>query len=181
MLRDIEAIIDDLIVREGGYVDHPADRGGPTKYGITQRTLATYRGRPVSVSEVKALEKSEAANIYRTTYLTAPELDRIKDPYVMVLAFDCAVNHGPQRAVRWLQQLVGVVDDGILGPISEVAINTYEPVRLYYRLAAKRIRFFGNIVSNDRELDRAKKAGFNLQAEFAAGWNNRVADFVEGI
>ena len=45
MTTDTDRIIDGLIVAEGGYVDHPADRGGPTKYGITRKTLAAWRKR----------------------------------------------------------------------------------------------------------------------------------------
>lgn len=180
MLTSVEVIIDELMDREGPYVNHPADRGGPTCWGITQRTLSEYRGRPVTEQDVRHLSRTEAANIYRNQYLTSHQLHRINDPYVMVLAFDCSVNHGPHRAIRWLQQIAGVIDDGILGPATEVAVNTYEPVRLYQKLLAKRIRFYGSLVSNDPELKRAREAGFNLQAEFAAGWSNRAAEFVEG-
>lgn len=178
-MKDIEAIVDELIEREGGYANHPADRGGPTKYGITQRVLAEYRGRKVTEEHVRDLSRVEAMSIYRDKYLTSPQLHRIKDPYLMVLAFDCAVLHGPQRAVRWMQKIAGVVDDGILGPISEVAINTMDPVRMYQKLLARRFEFFGEIISRDPELKRARAAGYNLQAEFALGWLRRAAGFLE--
>lgn len=178
-MKSIETIIDELIEREGGYVNHPADRGGPTKYGITQRTLSDYRGKPASIQDVMDLSKAEAVNIYRNRYLTSVQLHRIHDPYVMILAFDISVLHGPQRAVRWLQKIVGVIDDGVLGPVSEVAINTYEPVRLYNKLLARRLEFFGEIIAHDPELKKAKAAGFNLQAEFALGWLRRAAGFLE--
>jgi lysozyme family protein len=58
-------IIDDIIRREGGAVDHPSDRGGQTKYGITKATLSEYRGRQVSGVELFALTEQEAREIYQ--------------------------------------------------------------------------------------------------------------------
>ncbi len=176
---DIEAIIAGVIDREGGFTDHPADRGGPTNMGITLRTLTTWRGRPTTVEDLKDMPRTEAAAIYRHRYVIEPRLHVIQDPYVLVLAVDCGVLHGTHRAIRWLQQIVGVVDDGVLGPISEVAINTIDPIRLYNALNAKRVRFVGSIISSDPELRRAKRAGIRLQAENAAGWCNRVASFID--
>ena len=165
---EIDKMIGDVLRREGGYVDNPNDRGKATNFGITQATLAAWRQRPVTADDVRNMAEGEARAIYLSRYLTEPRLDRIHDPYVLALAFDCAVNHGPHRVIRWLQQAVGVVDDGVLGPVSEVAINTAEPVRLYQRLLARRIVFYGEIVSRDRS-----------QAAFILGWLRRVAEFVE--
>lgn len=168
MIPTIDSMLDAVIRREGGYVDHPNDRGGPTNFGITLNALTTWRQRPTTAEDVRNLGESEARAIYLARYLTEPGLNKISDPYVLSLAFDCAVNHGPQRAVRWLQKIVGVIDDGNLGPVSEVAINSYEPVRLYQKLLARRIVFYGEIVDRDRS-----------QADFILGWLRRAAEFVE--
>jgi len=64
-----DEILDDLIRREGGFVNHPADRGGPTKYGITQATLARWRGRAVSAADVRTLTRLEARQIFEAQYL----------------------------------------------------------------------------------------------------------------
>ena len=66
------AIIDAILRREGGFVDHPADQGGPTKYGVTQRTLKQYRGRSVTVGDLRDLGESEARLIYQRLYITGP-------------------------------------------------------------------------------------------------------------
>lgn len=62
-------IIADILRREGGFVHHPLDRGGATNYGITQATLARWRGRAVTVDDVRALTPEEAGDIYRARYL----------------------------------------------------------------------------------------------------------------
>jgi len=55
----IDTIISTMIDRwEGGYSHHPADRGGPTKFGITAKTLADYLRRPVTAEAVRALPRS---------------------------------------------------------------------------------------------------------------------------
>src|SRR5690606_30114446 len=68
----IEQLIDRVIEREGGFVDHLHDRGAATKYGITASTLGRWRGRHVTAREVRALDLSEARDIYSTQYIEQP-------------------------------------------------------------------------------------------------------------
>jgi lysozyme family protein len=105
----VESIIDDIIRREGGFVNHPNDRGGPTKYGITAKTLGSWRqlGRVATRSEVAALIKAEAREIYRQRYIVAPGFDAITHAALQALLVDAGVHSGPRRAVRWLQEALG--------------------------------------------------------------------------
>lgn len=160
-------LIEDVIVREGGYVDNPDDSAGPTKYGITQATLAAWRKQPVTAQDVQSLQMPEARLIYEAQYLNAPGIYRITDPTLQALLFDSAVQHGPATAVRWLQAAVGVPIDGDCGPVTAAAANA-NPARAYRQVLATRVRFYGAIISNNHS-----------QAVFAAGWANRVAEFVE--
>lgn len=179
-MKDVHTLIDDVLRREGGFVDHPADRGGPTKYGITMPALTEFRGRPVTGDDIRNLTEEEARRLYRDRYLTRPNFHRITDPYLRALVFDSGVNHGTQTVTRWLQRSVGVADDGIFGDATEVAVNSADSVRVFQRVLARRVRFYGELISRDPELRRARRAGFALQAEFAGGWLNRAAEFVEG-
>jgi len=174
-----DELIDEILRREGGYVDHPADRGGPTNYGITQATLSDWRGSLVSKQDVRDLTEAEARAIYQRNYITRPGFHRINNPHVQGLAVDMAVNHGPTAAVKMIQRAVGTKDDGILGPQTLAAVNMVDPVRVYRRMVGQRARFFGRIISKDPKLAKARQAGFALQAEFASGWLNRLAEFVE--
>lgn len=162
-------IIDGILKREGGYVDHAADKGGPTKYGITQATLAEWLGRPAIVDDVKQLTEHEAREIYRETYITRPGFLGIENEAVRALAIDCAVNHGVKRAVQLLQEAAHVFTDGILGPNTQAAVNRMTAAVLYRRLCAARVRLYGQIITKNHS-----------QAAFAAGWANRVAEFIEG-
>ena len=163
-------IIDGIIKREGGYVDHPADKGGPTKYGITLATLEAWRGRAVTAEDVAGLGEQEAREIYIGEYLVKPRFNLINNVQLRVFALDSAVQHGPVRVVRWLQEIAGVPVDGILGPVSLKAINRLDSGVLYRKMVAERCRFYGRIITKDP-----------TQAFFAAGWANRIAGFIEDV
>lgn len=92
---------------------------------------------------------------------------------------DAGVHHGQPQAARWLQMVVGVRQDGVVGPVTLEAVNAEDPVAVFLWIVACRIRRFGRLVSRDPELARARGAGFNLQATFSGGWNNRAAEFLE--
>lgn len=161
-------IIDRILIREGGYVDHPADRGGPTNHGITQETLSNWRKRPASVDDVRNLSRPEAKQIYQRRYVEDPGYLSIQSDPVRALTIDCAVNHGPERATKLLQLAAHVFPDGKFGPLTQAAVNRMTPTALYRRLCAQRARFYGEIITRNPS-----------QAVFAAGWMNRLAEFIE--
>jgi len=153
-----------IIKREGGYVNRAEDRGGPTNFGITIGTLSEVLGRPCTVADVQSLSLTMARNIYLMRYV-APFEGIVHDD-LFDLAMDTAVNNGRGRAAQWLQRAVGVVEDGQIGPISLSKINV-SPVRAYFDLCAIRMKAYGALISAKHE-----------QAVFAAGWMNRLAEFV---
>jgi lysozyme family protein len=161
-----EDVITEVIRREGGYVDHPSDRGGPTHYGITLKTLAAWRGQPVTAEDVFALTEAEARDIYRREYVERPGLDQIADPLLRGLLVDYAVHSGPRRAIEELQRVAGVTVDGKLGPqtLSAVAAKGAESLRRGVLRA--RGRYLARLLSDPS------------QRVFAAGWLNRLMEFV---
>lgn len=110
---------------EGGYSNVATDSGGPTKYGVTHRTLAAHRGvASVTPAQVKAMTLAEAEDVYRKGYWTQSGGDLL--PVGLdYAAFDFGVNSGPARAVKVLQRLVGVVEDGNAGPATLAAVEAY--------------------------------------------------------
>lgn len=111
---------------EGGYVNAKTDRGGPTKYGITHKTLAAHRGvASITAAQVKALTLKEAEEIYRRSYWTQSGGDLLPAG-LDYAAFDYGVNSGPARAVKSLQKVVGVTQDGIVGGQTLAAVQAYK-------------------------------------------------------
>jgi len=170
-MNAIDTILDDILRREGGYVNHPADRGGPTKYGITAQTLGSWRklGRPATVAEVQALTETEARAIYRQNYITGPGFEAITHPGLLHLLVDAGVHSGPRRAVQWLQAALGITADGVIGPKTRAALTAADQGVLYGKVLGQRLRHLGQLITHDPR-----------QSAFAAGWMNRMAEFVEG-
>src|SRR6478752_3259502 len=116
----IDTLIANVIKREGGFVNNSSDRGGPTKYGITQGTLTASRGSSVSVQDVMDLTEEEAANIYKSNYFKG--LEDVTELKVLEFLFDFAVNSGTGTAVKALQTVIGTPADGSFGPMSKAAL-----------------------------------------------------------
>jgi lysozyme family protein len=162
-------IITAILKHEGGFVNHPADRGGPTKFGITQETLSAWLKRPATVDDVRNLTKEKAIQIYAELYIRRPGFDKIWDGRLRHLVIDSGVQHGTGRVTKWLQALlVGLSADGKLGPKTAAAINGEDAGRLFNRLLARRIRFYGGLIG-----------AASSQAVFAAGWMSRAASFLD--
>lgn len=136
--------IDHVLELEGGFVDHPEDPGGATNMGITIGTLGEFRGGSVSIDDVKNLTREEAVRIYEARYWTRAKCDLMPAPIGFFL-FDAAVNHGVGNATRMLQRALGVIDDGIIGPITLREIQESAPLDLLEEFAAQRMYFYGRI------------------------------------
>lgn len=166
---NVDQLITDIIAREGKvYTNDPSDKGGPTKFGITQATLAAYRGHAVTPDDVKNLQESEARQIYKDRYVNAAHFDQIKDEKVRAELVDFGVNSGPQTAVKHLQEVLGVTVDGALGPKSLAAANAFEGRALLNKLAVNRLLFLLNLGLNN-----------SSQLKYVRGWANRAVSFIE--
>lgn len=170
---NVDTLIDDVLRREGGYVNHAADRGGPTNFGITQATLSGWLGRPAAALDVEAMSPITAREIYRKQYFLTPGYDAIPDPALQALVFDFAVNSGPRAATKALQtalQKMGLYPgaiDGAIGPQTRQALRgvTNWP-ELYFRVKCERYELYLRFIGRDP-----------AQAVFAAGWANRMDEF----
>jgi lysozyme family protein len=160
----IESLISKVIEREGSYVNHPNDHGGPTNWGITQGTLSAWRKQPVTAFQVQTLSQTEARHIYRDQYFRG--LEDVTDPQVLEFLFDYAVNSGPKRAVKALQTILGVMPDGEFGPISKAALAKVDQATLYPFLICERLDNYMRIMARDPS-----------QVVFGEGWANRVKPF----
>ena len=134
----IGQLVDALIEREGGYVNHPADRGGPTCFGITE-AVARAHGYGGAMSD---LPQREAVAIYRRLYWLRPRFDQvaIRAPRLAAELFDTGANMGPAVAATFLQRALtalnrsgrdysDLVPDGRIGDVTLVALDAFLKVR----------------------------------------------------
>ena len=135
---DVDELIDALIDREGGYANHPSDRGGPTKYGITE---AVARAHGYS-GAMRDLPRDEAAAIYKRLYWLRPRFDQVAKRSSAVAAelFDTGANMGPAVAATFLQRALSalnrdrsdypdLVPDGRIGPATLAALDSFFELR----------------------------------------------------
>lgn len=149
-----------VLAKEGGFTDDPADPGGATQMGITARTLAAWRGRPVTAEEVRALPAAEAKEIYRAQYWNLMRCEAL--PRGLDLAvFDFGVNAGPATAVKALQRTIGTMPDGAVGPVTLQAAQAADARALVEALSQARLEHCRGL------------PGF---ARFGRGWTSRVED-----
>lgn len=120
---NFQACLAEVLRHEGGWADHPADPGGATMKGITIGVYAQWKGRKVTKAELRAISDEEVAKIYRRNYWNKVRGDNLPNGLDLV-AFDGAVNSGPARGARWLQQALGVETDGKIGPITVSAAQS---------------------------------------------------------
>jgi len=145
---------------EGGWSDHDADPGGATMFGITIATLSRWRGRDVTKAEVKALTRAEAENIYKGWYWDKVRADDLPAGIDLVV-YDYAVNSGPGRAIKHLQRVLGVAEDGIIGQMTLAAVRAATPEQIINKLCDQRMAFL---------------KGLPTWSTFGNGWTRRVSD-----
>jgi len=106
----VDELIDDVIDREGGFSDHPADRGGPTNWGITQ-AVARAQGY---TGDMRRLSREQAAAIYRRLYWLRPGFDRVatRAPAIAAELFDTGVNMSQAVATAFLQRALNALNRG---------------------------------------------------------------------
>lgn len=133
--RSVEELAREIVAREGGYVNDPADPGGATKYGVTIGTMRalgidlTGDGR-VDLADVRVLTPERATEIFIQHYFRKPGIDQLP-ACLHDTVFDMQVNAGA-HAVRILQRLLtrlgiaSLKDDGEIGPKTVAAAREAE-------------------------------------------------------
>jgi len=155
---------------EGGYVNHPADKGGETNFGITTKVYDDYReSHGVPPRSVRDITQVEVRDIYTQLYWLKAGCGKVLPPLDMAL-FDFAVNSGPSTAIKHLQICVGATPDGVIGPKTLAALQGRSPAELAKELCKQRELLFKRIAEKNPS-----------QAVFLRGWLNRLTALLKEL
>jgi len=149
-----------LLASEGGYVNHPADPGGPTNYGITLKDYRKYVKSDATASDVRAMRVDEAKAIYRAKYWDAMRCDDLPAG-LDYCVFDYAVNSGTGRAPKVLQRVLGIAVSGQIDQPTLVAARARESRAVIGAICDERLRFLQSL---------------KTWPVFGKGWSKRVGE-----
>jgi len=158
MKENFDAALAAVLHHEGGYVNHPADPGGMTNLGVTRRVWQEWVGRDVSEQEMRGLTPEQVGPMYKAKYWDKIKGDDLPAG-VDYVVFDAAINSGPGRAAKWLQECVGATPDGAIGPATLRAVAAADPEELIARYQERRRDFLQSL---------------NTWPTFGKGWGRRV-------
>ena len=157
-----------LLEHEGGYVNHPSDPGGETNLGVTRAVYEQYAGRQVMDGEMEGLTHDDVYPIYKENYWNRVRGDDLPSG-VDFCTFDWAVNSGVSRAAKALQRIVGVEQDGGIGPMTLQAVLEVEPAEIVEQMHHMRDGFYRSLSTFDtfgrgwiRRNDETKEQALNL-------------------
>ena len=147
-----------VIKNEGGFVNNPRDPGGMTNLGVTKAAIEAYLGRTVDETFMRALTPDSVKPFYKSQYWNKIKGDDLPSG-VDYAAYDFAVNSGVGRAAKYLQEIAGVIADGVIGPKSLEAIQSCDAKETADAICDMRLDFLKKLSTFDT---------------FGRGWTDRV-------
>ena len=160
MKENFERALAAVLHHEGGFVNHPSDPGGMTNLGCTKKVWEEWVGHEVDEKAMRALTPADVAPLYKAKYWDKIKGDELPDG-VDYVVFDCAINSGPGRAIKFLQGCVGADMDGALGPKTLAAVRAADAKVLVEDYAKRRLSFLQDLPT---------------WGTFGKGWGRRVAE-----
>jgi lysozyme family protein len=154
-----------LVEIEGGYVNHPEDKGGPTNLGVTLNTFRQYCGQGKTIKDLRNMSYGTWCEIMKDMYWDKCLADEIENQALAEIIVDWCVNSGTV-GLRKVQEIAGTKPDGIAGPKTLDVINGANQKDLFDRIMAARNQFYVNIVKKNP-----------TQRVFMNGWMNRLGKF----
>lgn len=158
---NFDEAFDRLLGHEGEYSFHKDDPGGETMWGVTYRVARQYG----FTGEMRYLPRDLAKQIYRDRYWNVVRADDMPAGLRFDL-FDAAVNSGPKQAVKWLQQVLGVADDGIVGPMTLKAARESDAKGIAAAINGERLDLMTSLPT---------------WGAFGKGWARRIASNLKGL
>lgn len=166
IMADYTKLIPIIKKWEGGYANHPLDKGGCTNSGVTISTFRYYFGKGKTCDDLKKMTSEQWNFIFKQGFWDKWKADEIKSQAIANLVVDWVWASGVY-GIKYVQRVLGVADDGIVGKKTLAAINEYPSQKdLFGKIWARRKKHFDDIVKKNPS-----------QKVFLKGWYNRLNAF----
>ena len=166
VMADYTKLIPIIKKWEGGYSNNPLDKGGCTNKGVTISTYRYYYGRSKTCSDLRKMTDDQWNYIFKKGYWDRYKADSINNQSIANLCVDWLWTSGVY-GIKYVQRILGVADDGIVGSKTIAAINGYPSQKdLFGKIWARRKKHFDDIVKKNPK-----------QKVFLNGWYNRLNAF----
>jgi lysozyme family protein len=142
MANNFKECLELLLKSEGGWVNHPSDPGGETNLGVTKRVWEEYVGHPIE--SLKKLTKDDVAPLYELKYWR-PCYCEVLPRGLDFVVFSMGVNAGTGRSIKLLQQSLGCVPDGIIGPRTRELISSSNGANLIAKFSEARREYYSSL------------------------------------
>ena len=158
MTKNFRDCLDLVLASEGGFVNHKLDPGGITNLGVTKKVWEEWIGHPATEKDMKELTPAIVAPMYEMRYWRTSYCEKLPRG-LDLLVFSMAVNAGAGRSVKLLQDAIGVVADGVIGPNTMARINEANVETLIDKFSEARTAYY---------------KGLKLFPVFGKGWLSRT-------
>ena len=184
----VELLLPKILKWEGGFVNDPADSGGATNKGVTLATYKAYckanKMKTPTVEDLKRITDDDVLAILKEFFWDKMRADEIKNQSIANLCVNTLWGSG-KGYVKTIQGVLGVRQDGVVGPVTLSKINGLSQKELFDRLWARRKKFFEDIVASsvrayERKIGRKateREMLKHTKKRFLKGWLNRLNDF----
>lgn len=165
-MADYKPIKSFILSWEGGYSNHPNDKGGPTMKGVIWSEWKNYakrKGFTPTIENLKAITDDQWDDIFRKNYWNPFRGGDIADQSIATLLVDWGYNSGVVTVIKNTQRYLGVKADGIVGPVTLRALNSADAEKTFEAIKARRKKFLEDIVARNAS-----------QKVFLKGWLNRL-------
>jgi lysozyme family protein len=158
MANNFQECLVKVLKHEGGFVNHPSDPGGMTNLGVTKKVWEEWVGHEVDEKAMRALTPEIVGPMYEMKYWRTSYCEKLPRG-LDLLVFTMAVNSGSGRSVKLLQDAIGVVTDGVIGPNTMAKINEANVEVLIDKFSEARTSFY---------------KGLKTFPVFGSGWLSRT-------